>query len=123
MSKIQGNNDKLLEYKSKTGEILTQYYFPDDDQKKAALLHQYRILMGISKSVNNPKLCKNCKNEKTLFYSEGCYVCKKCGETELGVIIEHVIKTNRGQYKSINHIKICSNAYRLKNGATYQIKY
>ena len=39
------------------------------------------------------------------FYSEGCYVCKKCGETELGVIIEHVTKTNRGQYQSINHIK------------------
>ena len=72
---IREDNDKLLEYLSKTGEILTQYYFPDDFKKKAALLHQYRILMGISKSVNNPKLCKNCKNEKTLFYSEGCYVC------------------------------------------------
>ena len=37
--------------------------------------------------------------------SEECYVCKKCDETELGVIIEHVTKTDRGQYKSINHIK------------------
>ena len=64
LSKIRGNNDKLLEYICKIGEILTQYYFSDDDQKKATLLHQYRILVGISKSVNNPKLCKNCKNEK-----------------------------------------------------------
>ena len=30
---------------------------------------------------------------------------KICGEIELGVITEHVTKTNRGQYKSINHIK------------------
>ena len=64
LGEIRGYNDTRLEYISKTGEILIQYYFSDDVQKKAALLNQYRILMGISKSVNNPKLCKNCENEK-----------------------------------------------------------
>ena len=59
LGEFRGDNDKLLEYLSKAGEILVQYYFSDDVQKKAALSHQYRILMGISKSVNNPKLCKN----------------------------------------------------------------
>ena len=54
------------------------------------------------------------KRKKTLFQSEGCYVCKKCGETEFGVIIEHVTKSNRGQYKSINHIKIMLKCLQAK---------
>ena len=68
LSDIRGYNDKRLEYISKTGEILKQYYFSDDVQKKAALLHQYRILMGISKHVNNPKIVREksreCHNHK-----------------------------------------------------------
>ena len=33
LSEIWGDIDKLLEYISKTGEILKQYYFSDDAQK------------------------------------------------------------------------------------------
>ena len=49
LSEIRGDNDKLLEYICKTRGILMQYYFSDDAQKKAALIHQYRVLMEISK--------------------------------------------------------------------------
>ena len=64
--------NKLLEYISKTGEILKQYYFSDDAQKKAALFHQYCVLTGTSKNAKNSTWCTNCENEKTLFQSEGC---------------------------------------------------
>ena len=78
-------------------------------------LHQYRVLMGTSKNAKNSTWCTNCENENTLFQLDGCYVCKKYGEIEFSVIIEHVTKSNRGQYKSINHIKnmLCYNLYIL----------
>ena len=60
------------------------------------------MLIGTSK---NAKISTWC-TKKRYFNQKVCYVCKKkCVETEFGVIIEHVTKSNRGQYKSINHIK------------------
>ena len=55
--------------------------------------------MGTSKNAKNSTSCANCENEKNVISN------KNCGEIELNVIIEHVTKRNRRQYKSINHIK------------------
>jgi len=64
-------------------------------------------------------ICLRCNIEKTLFSSEGCYICQKCGETEHTVIeIEHTVMENENNnhketnyekqkylYKKINHLK------------------
>ena len=73
-SVIRGDNDKLLEYISKPGGILIQYYFSDDNQKKAALLQQYRVLMEqvkMSKIQNGIQIVKTKKryfNQKDVMF-------------------------------------------------------
>ena len=84
LSEIRGDNNKLLEDISKTGDILIQYYA--NGQNKETLSHQYLILTG------------------------NCYACNK--HNIIGyynqkdvMFVKNETKSNKGQYKSINHIK------------------
>ena len=58
-----------------------------------------------NKKKKTKKKKKKNKKKKHYFIQNAVMFVKTCGKTELGVIIEHLTKTNRRQYKSINHIK------------------
>lgn len=102
---------------------------------KATILHKY--LMAIDKEYACGKVradkitfCPDCKInkgkeiEKTLFQSEGCYICKECGHTQ-HVIMEselpsHKELANEKQkypYKKINHLKEKLNQFQSKESA------
>jgi hypothetical protein len=65
--------------------------------------------------------CSVCGIEKTLFQSEGCYVCQKCGEAEY-IIIESEIPSHKETlnekpkypYRKINHLKERLNQFQSK---------
>ena len=57
---IQGDNDKLLEYISKTGDILISYY--TNGQNKETLTHQHLMLTGNCNEKNI--IWCSCRNEK-----------------------------------------------------------
>lgn len=96
---------------------------------KATLQDKYLMLIDKSYACDKVKteriiLCSNCKIEKTLFQSEGCYICKSCGETE-HIIMEsempgHKEIANEKQkypYKKINHLKEKLNQFQSKESA------
>jgi hypothetical protein len=69
-------------------------------------------------------LCSNCNIEKTLFSSEGCYICKKCGETEEAFMEnennnykETNFEKQKYPYKKINHLKEKLNQFQSKETA------
>jgi hypothetical protein len=76
--------------------------------------------------VKTPKsvICLNCNIEKILFSSEGCYICKKCGETE-HIVMESENNNNKENnfekqkypYKKINHLKEKLNQFQSKETA------
>ena len=96
---------------------------------KATLQDKYLMLVDKSYACEKVKIekviyCTNCKIEKTLFQSEGSYVCKNCGETE-HIIMEsevpsHKELSNEKQkypYKKINHLKEKLNQFQSKESA------
>lgn len=69
--------------------------------------------------------CSQCNIEKTLFPSDGCYICQRCGETDDNIIMEnessnHKEMTSEKQkypYKKINHLKEKLNQFQSKETA------
>lgn len=69
-------------------------------------------------------LCSICGIEKTLFTTDGCYTCKKCGETE-HIVMENENSGNKDTnfekqkypYKKINHLKEKLNQFQSKENA------
>jgi hypothetical protein len=83
LSKIK-NNDGLIDYISKTGDILVDYY--SDNKQTQNLEHQYLMLTDMDYRIKHSKykeymFCNNCNIAK-LNTEEGVYVCTQCGETE-----------------------------------------
>lgn len=116
-------------------------FFPTDNQSenseqtthvflnKATLQDKYLMLIDKSYACDKVKIekviyCTNCKIEKTLFQSEGSYVCKNCGETE-HIIMESEIPSHKElsnekqkyPYKKINHLKEKLNQFQSKESA------
>lgn len=68
--------------------------------------------------------CSICGIEKTLFTTDGCYTCKKCGETE-HIVMENENNGNKDTnfekqkypYKKINHLKEKLNQFQSKENA------
>jgi Poxvirus Late Transcription Factor VLTF3 like. len=96
---------------------------------KATLQDKYLMLVDKNYACEKVKIekviyCSRCKTEKTLFQSEGCYICKNCGETE-HIIMEsempsHKELSNEKQkypYKKINHLKEKLNQFQSKESA------
>ncbi len=74
--------------------------------------------------VHKSNICDKCNIEKTLFLSEGCYICKKCGETENTVMEnennnykETNYEKQKYPYKKINHLKEKLNQFQSKETA------
>lgn len=74
--------------------------------------------------VQKSNMCYKCNIEKTLFLSEGCYICKKCGETENTVMEnennnykETNYEKQKYPYKKINHLKEKLNQFQSKETA------
>jgi hypothetical protein len=69
-------------------------------------------------------ICSRCNIEKILFTTEGCYICKKCGETE-HIVMENENNNNKESafekqkypYKKINHLKEKLNQFQSKETA------
>lgn len=113
-------------------------HMPSNDNiilNKATILHKY--LMATDKEYACGKVkaekiiyCPDCKIksgldvEKTLFQSEGCYVCKECGHTQ-HVIMESELPSHKElaaekqkyPYKKINHLKEKLNQFQSKESA------
>lgn len=102
---------------------------------RAALQDKYLMLVDKNYAcdkIKNDKViyCNECKEkrniiiEKILCQSDGCYVCKKCGETE-HIIMEsetpsHKELSNEKQkypYKKINHLREKLNQFQSKESA------
>lgn len=70
---------------------------------------------------NNPHFCTKCGIEKTLFQSEGSYICQSCGEVE-EILIESEVPNHKEiinektkyPYKKINHLKEKLNQFQSK---------
>lgn len=97
---------------------------------KASLHDKYLALTDknyICNKINITKViyCSLCKIEKTLFQSDGCYICKKCGEAEHIImeseIINHKESINEHKqkypYKKKNHLKEKLNQFQSKESA------
>lgn len=106
------NNDELLA-KLNRAELQEKFLFIIDKNYACGKVKS-------QKSV----ICSLCNIEKTLFSSEGCYICKKCGETE------HIVMENENSnhketnyekqkypYKKINHLKEKLNQFQSKETA------
>jgi len=96
---------------------------------RATLQDKYLMIMDKNyacEKVKSDKIiyCAICNNEKTLFQSEGSYVCRKCGHTE-AVIMESEIPSHKEManekqkypYKKINHLKEKLNQFQSKESA------
>lgn len=96
---------------------------------RATLQDKYLMIMDKNyacEKVRADKIinCLNCNVEKTLFQSEGSYVCRKCGDTE-PVIMESEIPSHKEManekqkypYKKINHLKEKLNQFQSKESA------
>lgn len=126
IQEIQTGNSILNFLHVKSNEKL------DDIQisiNKATLQDKYLMLIDKNYACDRVKTnkiiyCTQCKIEKTLFQSEGCYICKNCGETE-HIIMEsevpsHKELSNEKQkypYKKINHLKEKLNQFQSKESA------
>ena len=78
------NNSQLLDYISKTGDILIDYY---NGKRSKILKHQYLMLTDINYRIKNSMSqiiinCKQCKISRLFIPEESRYVCTNCGETE-----------------------------------------
>jgi hypothetical protein len=69
--------------------------------------------------------CTRCNIEKTLFPSDGCYICQNCGETDDNIIMENetsnykeiTAEKQKYPYKKINHLKEKLNQFQSKETA------
>lgn len=127
------NFSPILDYYDKTLDIINEYHehstnneqiemvCPDDifnkniiKSKKSKLYDKYIKIVFNSQQKNhskylNIKLCPKCKIEKTLFKSDGYYICSQCGDSEL----IH-IDIDKPNFKDINfEIRPC--AYKRSN--------
>jgi len=78
---------------------------------RAALYEDYKVILEgytSKKKINRP--CNNCKIDKILVYSEGIYVCMKCGEVENCIVESEItnykdpmIEKPTFPYKRKNH--------------------
>jgi predicted RNA-binding Zn-ribbon protein involved in translation (DUF1610 family) len=96
---------------------------------RATLQDKYLMLIdknyACEKSrVDNIVYCSHCKIEKILVQSEGRFVCKVCGETEITImeseIPNHKEMSNEKQkypYKKSNHLKEKLNQFQSKESA------
>lgn len=88
----------------------------DLEQNRASILDEFLTMIdndyiSHKPSVYNPiKECTVCNKEKTLVQSEGCYICRSCGEVEYVVIESErpsykdpVPEKSGYPYKRINH--------------------
>jgi len=78
------NNTQLLNYISKTGDLLVDYY---TGKYSKDLKHQYLMLTDIKYRIKNSKVqmnidCDKCKITRLFIPQESRYVCTNCGETE-----------------------------------------
>lgn len=106
-----------------------------DDKKDNIILNratlQDKYLMMVDKEyacdksrVETIVYCTKCNIEKILIQSEGRYVCKKCGETEIKVIENETpnhkeLSTEKQKYpyKKKNHLKEKLNQFQSKESA------
>lgn len=78
------NHNQLLDYISKTGDILVDYYSGHHEHD---LTHQYLMLTDTNYRIKHSKIevdrnCDNCNVLRLYYEDEGRYVCPNCGETE-----------------------------------------
>lgn len=103
LSKLK-NHDQLLEYISKTGDILEKYYSGNHEHD---LKHQYLMLTDPNYRIKHSKTtldinCGSC-NVTTIYNErEGCYVCPNCGETEYTLTFQYN-NIHQHHYKKVNH--------------------
>lgn len=96
---------------------------------RATLQHKFLMLVDKGYACEKVKAdkvvyCTNCKIEKLLIQSEGCYVCKECGDSE-NVIMESELPSHRElanekqkyPYKKINHLKEKLNQFQSRESA------
>lgn len=96
---------------------------------KTELQDKFLFIMDKNYACTKVKLRKNimcslCGIEKTLFTTDGCYTCKKCGETE-HIVMENENNSNKDMnfekqkypYKKINHLKEKLNQFQSKENA------
>ena len=89
------------------GDIENEYSVYD----RAKLYDDYKTtLEGYTSKKKYSKICENCKIDKVLNYSEGNYVCMKCGEVENCIIEseitnykEPMVEKPTFPYKRKNH--------------------
>ena len=101
LSKIT-NNNQLLDYISKTGDILEKYYSGNHEHD---LKHKYLMLTDTNYRIKHSKStldinCCNCNVSRIHNESEGCYVCPNCGETEYTLTSQY---SSKHHYKKVNH--------------------
>lgn len=59
----------------------------ENNTNRASLLTEYLDLLDFSRAdnkirISNIKICPKCKKDKIIIYSDGIYVCTKCGDIE-----------------------------------------
>ena len=101
LSKIT-NNNQLLDYISKTGDILEEYYNGNNNHN---LKHQYLMLTDINYRIKHSKTtedinCGGCNVTRIYNEREGCYGCPNCGETEYTLTSQY---SSRNHCKKVNH--------------------
>jgi uncharacterized Zn finger protein (UPF0148 family) len=117
LSFLSGNNENDGDHDTGIEEITSN---------RATLQDEYLTLVDggyvCSNMKSNPiKKCTKCNIDKTLFQSEGSYVCQNCGELE-HVIIESEIPSHKDAinekpkypYKKINHLIEKLNQFQSK---------
>ena len=62
-------------------------YESENNMNRASLLTEYLDLLDFSRAdnkirISNIKSCPKCKKDKIIIYSDGIYVCTKCGDIE-----------------------------------------
>lgn len=124
-----GNADEKNKQVENEKPIIIDEKVTDKIINKASLQDKYLSLTDKNYAchkilVDKIIYCTQCKIEKTLFQSDGCYICKKCGETE-HIIMEsevpnHKELSNEKQkypYKKKNHLKEKLNQFQSKESA------
>lgn len=123
------NKKSILQYFSPETENTKQNEEGKIIMNRATLQDKYLTIMDKNYACEKVKAdkiiqCYRCKIEKTLFQSEGCYVCKQCGDTE-HIIMESEIPSHKEManekqkypYKKINHLKEKLNQFQSKESA------
>lgn len=80
------NNDHNDEIKIEPIEYIKKYE-SENNMNRASLLTEYLDLLDFSRAdnkirISNIKNCPKCKKDKIIIYSDGIYVCTKCGDIE-----------------------------------------